>query len=61
MGMIHAKCPECWDPLPCSCQTGNSQRPQASPMTDGLLAEQNKLLAEQNKLLRELVSRTPKL
>lgn len=56
MGILSAKCPNCWDPIPCNCDAEKERSYGRSP------AEiQNELLREQNELLRELVSNARKI
>lgn len=51
MGMFHAKCECCWDPLPCQCE---KQRERDQRLSNSPDAERDRLLREQNKLLREI-------
>jgi hypothetical protein len=61
MGMIHSKCPQCWDPIPCGCpEQKERDRPGLSRSTPeiekvvDLLKETNKLLREQTKILNHI-------
>lgn len=64
MGFLHAKCEQCWDPLPCSCDLQRERDAavrsnieyaarKLATETNELLREQNRLIAEQNALLRK--------
>jgi hypothetical protein len=61
MGMIHTKCPQCWDPLPCGCsvQTERDETAAANAKyqrdrTAKELLEEQK---ETNRLLRQIAER----
>ena len=58
MGWYKAKCPQCWDPMPCSCAAGKER--DATVLAGQRYAdrrardEQTQLLREQVDLLRRI-------
>ena len=59
MGMFfHAKCENCWDPLPCGCPQQAERDASAAAYARNQAEERerktHRLLKEQNALLREL-------
>lgn len=50
MGVLRAKCDQCWDTIPCVCPAQQG-RDHAATVAVGV--EMNRLLQEQNDLLRE--------
>ncbi len=61
MGILKAKCPICWDSIPCSCpeqkERESEHRSWEGWMSESLLRKQKELLEEQNRLLRKLVKK----
>ena len=59
MGWIKAKCPQCWDVIPCDC---DEQRERDNSLSNVIASQEReqereklKLLREQNELLRKLI------
>jgi hypothetical protein len=57
MGILGAKCSQCWDRIPCSCP---EQRDRDMAVVSWNKNEQMRLMREQNELLRTLTERKDK-
>lgn len=60
MGILSAKCPQCWDSIPCGCaeqgERDRSARDQEAYRQTTAVQETNRLLREQNELLRRIAN-----
>ncbi len=62
MGILSAKCPDCWDPLPCGCDAEKAREKSAAAYAANQASHrQEELLREQNELLKRIADSLDKI